>query len=131
MDYNNISQYTVKELKEELQRLRLPYTGLKDEFIERLLSSRTLVTSAFPTGIREIDEEIMLNMNYQDITSACTANKQLSTICKDNYFWQRKLSKFLDYDFKDPDYNYREIYEKNKVCKTKRHVGDCGIAWQC
>lgn len=47
--------------------------------------------SSLTTHIPEITSRILLNLNYDDLMSACNTNKDFNKVCHDNYFWKLKI----------------------------------------
>ncbi len=121
----NYSNLLVKELKTLLNKRNLLTTGKKVELVKRLEEndaatkppvSPQLFTSEFP---RELQQEIMLNLDDKELTNICRTNKAAAEICRDESFWNLRIQKIYKVDlskYKEKD-TYRKIY--NKLRKTE------------
>ena len=47
------------------------------------------------TGIRDLDKELMLKMGDREFIRTCQLNKYFQDICKDDYFFKRRLENFI------------------------------------
>ncbi len=52
------------------------------------------------TGLPELDFQIMLNLNYNELSYLCTVNKEYVKLCSNDYFWKQKY--LIDF----PNSNY-------------------------
>ncbi len=43
------------------------------------------------TGIRDVDIEILLNLDDNELPLVCTVNKYVNQICEDDKFWYRRI----------------------------------------
>lgn len=67
----------------------------------------------FPSGNELIDSEILQNMDDKTLFSTCSTDKYINSLCNNQEFWRRRLSKLfgMDVRFRNIDNNYREAYE--------------------
>jgi hypothetical protein len=45
----------------------------------------------FPLGVPELDQQILVNMAYDDLLKVCQTNQYLYSICADDLFWKNKI----------------------------------------
>lgn len=63
-------------------------------------------------GVYDVDILILLNMDYENLVNLCSTNKYHRSICDDEGFWNEKIKKDFDLDFKGGEEKYRWIYYK-------------------
>ncbi len=55
------------------------------------------------TGIRDVDIEILLNLDDSELPRVCSVNKYVNKLCEHDDFWYRriinKISKVKEYNF--------------------------------
>ena len=89
----DLSSWKVKELQAHLRKLGLKVSGKKADLIERIKSHNSNESSAFPTGIVDVDREILLNLNTRDLLDACKTNKYVIELCNNNKFMRLRLER--------------------------------------
>jgi len=47
----------------------------------------------FLTGIPELDEKILMNLNAKDLFNACAVNQYVQSVCQADTFWKKKIIK--------------------------------------
>jgi ankyrin repeat protein len=76
-------------------------------------------TLSFPTGIHDIDREILFNIPDEELFSTCISSKYLQEVCNEN-FWQNKFIRKFGVDLgKDADKPYRDLYREFNLLNTK------------
>ena len=68
------------------------------------------------TGVRELDWNILLELDYQSLARACQANIEINRICQDDSFWKAKVRHEFGVDQYKPEgisyqQQYRELIE--------------------
>ncbi len=111
------SNMTVVYLKTLLKDRNLLLAGRKADLITRLedsdnekISSPKLFDPEFP---KELQQEILLNLEDNDLTKTCRTNKQAAKICEDDDFWRLRIQKIYNSDlsnYKEKDKTYRDTY---------------------
>ncbi len=98
---SDLTRRTVKQLKDTLRSLGLKVSGNKPDLIQRILQAEHEITpqkqvspqGKFPTGIIDIDREILLNLNIYDLSDACKTNKYAIRLCADDDFLRLRLQR--------------------------------------
>jgi len=65
------------------------------------------------SGIPELDQEILLQLNGAQLNEVCQGNEYLQSVCSDGYFWKRKVSKDFGaevLEHKPENESFREQY---------------------
>lgn len=74
------------------------------------------------TGIPEIDQVILLNLDYPSLNRVCQSNRYLNTLCMDDLFWKEKfIHDFGQLSWKSNDSNhkyYKVFYDKYIIVKS-------------
>lgn len=70
------------------------------------------------TGIKDLDQELMLRMDDREFIKTCTLNKYFSEICKDDYLFKRKL------EFSYPNIMTLESLQKYKEGSWKQYYAN-------
>lgn len=47
----------------------------------------------FLTGIPEVDQNILLDLDYKSLKEVCMVNVYAKNLCEDDCFWNQKLMK--------------------------------------
>jgi hypothetical protein len=66
------------------------------------------------SGVTDVDQLILLNLNYRSLMTACSTDRYTNKICQDNLFWRRKVERDMGYEVmvnKLPEMGYREQYQ--------------------
>ena len=64
------------------------------------------------TGVRELDWNILLELDYQSLARACQANIEINRICQDDSFWKAKVRHEFGVDqYKPEGISYRQQYQ--------------------
>ena len=65
------------------------------------------------TGVPEVDEKILLGLDYPSLLNACSTNIYVNSICLNDSFWREKLIRDFDpliIRYKPHNINYRQQY---------------------
>jgi hypothetical protein len=85
--------------------------------------------------IEEVNQEILLNLDYDSIISLCSTNKEYNKLCSQEYFWRRMVVRDFNevIQFKPVKITYKEMYKNLyhlKDIKSAIEKGDLYlIAW--
>ena len=71
-----------------------------------------LITGSFPTGIKDVDKQIMFSMDLKTLNEICKTNKYLNEICNDNEFWREKVLTEVDPLVTKYVTDYKEYYKE-------------------
>jgi uncharacterized protein YciI len=102
--------------------------GLNEEHEVEFISHQGL------SSIEEVNQEILLNLDYNSIISLCSTNKEYNRLCSQDYFWRRMVERDFNevIQFKPVNITYKEMY-KNLYYLKDAYVIEKGdlylIAW--
>lgn len=83
-------------------------------------------TDVFPSGIRELDMNILLFLPNSSLALVSCVCKYLALICDDNEFWRLKLNKLLDYEFPKKNNWYKFTYKITRKNRCWKVIEDAG-----
>ncbi len=88
----DLTRRTVKQLTEQLRSLGLTPIGNKHNLIQQILRAVTSKRqTSFPTGIIDIDREVLLNLDIFDLLRTCKTNTYVNKLCNNENFLLLRL----------------------------------------
>lgn len=121
---------TITHLKILLRKRGLRVSGLKEKLINRLdeadrliISSRSISSSKFLTGIDDVDRVILLNLDDKSLLNACMSNKRSADISTNDNFWNQRIQHIYNVDLSDykKENTYKEVYRILRENKDSKH----------
>ena len=105
--------YVIKGETEKYQlRFESDLTKLQSERTSRQIGTGSLQFAM--TGSEPLDLNILVQMDYKTLTSACQTDKYISELCKNDLLWKQLIEKYYPYaeKFRDDTTSRREFYTK-------------------
>jgi len=94
--------------------------NIKDE-LDNLIKIYNQTNKIILTGNKDVDYEILLNLNIHDITALCLVNKYTQKLCTDNNFWVQKFEndKLPLIYYQDTPAEWTLLYKETLKAKKK------------
>ncbi len=118
----NVSAFTVKQLKVRLRSLGLPISGNKSVLIERIKNGTSSKAANVLTGVKDVDRLILHELDDIRLGAVRLSNKYAASLC-DTLFWKQKVVKTYGdevADAKSSQMTYGKQYHDLPTFVTKR-----------
>lgn len=107
-----LSSDFVRYLLDTLKALPQEYNPDIEELRRQLKRSKTIY---FPTGIPDIDYEIMVYLDDETLLNSCKINRYTADLCRNENFWHKKIIQKFGHNiskYKPEGLTYKQIYLK-------------------
>jgi hypothetical protein len=76
------------------------------------------------SSIEEVNQQIILKLDYNSILSLCSTNKEYSKLCGQDYFWKRMVERDFRgvFEYKPENISYREMYRNLYQIKDIKNI---------
>jgi ankyrin repeat protein len=76
--------------------------------------------TSFPTGIHDIDREILYNVSDKELFSACLSSKYMQEVCNESFWMNKFIIEFGTDLGKCADKPYKNLYKKLKPLNNEK-----------